>query len=99
MNDGEYNHLMGRIIGAAIEVRGELGCGLLESIYSHCLVKELRSCGLVFQKEVPLSICDKGEMVGKEFFIDLLVENEIVLELKAVAAVIAWSMAGCKHGN
>ncbi len=88
MDDKEYNQLTGRIIGAAIEVHRQLGCGLLESVYSHCMVKELRSRGLTVQREVPLTIQYKGEELGKDFFIDLLVEGEVILELKAVETVI-----------
>jgi GxxExxY protein len=52
------------------------------------MVKELRSRGMIVYQEVPLTVHYKGELLEKQFFIDLLVENEIILELKAVETVI-----------
>ena len=83
-----FDLLTEKIIGAAIEVHKQLGCGLLESVYAHCMVKELRSRGIVVYQEVPLAIHYKGELLEKEFFIDLLIEDAIILELKAVETVI-----------
>ncbi len=80
----EYNIVTGAIIGAAIEVHKVLGPGLLESVYEYCLVKELRERDLHVQQQVCLPVFYKGESVGKEFFIDLLVENEVIVELKAI---------------
>jgi GxxExxY protein len=88
MKEVELNKVTGTIIGAAIEVHRHLGCGLLESVYAHCMVEELRSRGLQVQQEVPIPVQYKGITLDKEFFIDLLVEKEIVLELKAVETVI-----------
>lgn len=88
MDKNGYDQLTRRIIGAAIEVHRQLGCGLLESVYSNCMVKELSSRGLIAHQQVPLPIRYKGELLEKDFFIDLLVENEIILELKAVESII-----------
>jgi GxxExxY protein len=73
-----------KIIDAAMQVHRELGPGLLESVYEVCLIEELRNRGLEVQCQVRLPIVYKGNELKKEFIIDLLVENKIVIELKAV---------------
>jgi len=79
-----YNKLGNLIIDAAMQVHRELGPGLLESVYEVCLIEELRNRGLNVQSQVRLPIVYKGKELNKEFIIDLLVENKIVIELKAV---------------
>jgi GxxExxY protein len=88
MDKKSFDLLTEKIIGAAIEVHKQLGCGLLESVYAHCMVKELRSRGMIVYQEVPLAVHYKGELLEKEFYIDLLIEDAIILELKAVETVI-----------
>lgn len=84
----KLNALSSLIIGAAIEVHNHLGPGLLESVYSRCLQRELREKGLVVVAEVPVPIYYKGEKIQEEGFrIDLLVENTIVVELKSVKKI------------
>jgi GxxExxY protein len=73
-----------KIVDAAMQVHRELGPGLLESVYEVCLIEELRNRGLEVQCQVRLPIVYKGKELKKEFIIDLLVENKIVIELKAV---------------
>lgn len=84
----DYNRLTDSIISAAIEVHKELGPGLLESVYEVCLVSVLRSKGISVKKQVILPVFFKGEQLEKEFVIDILVENTIVLELKSVEAIL-----------
>lgn len=84
MTKEEYNNLSSAIIGAAIEVHKELGSGLLESVYEHCLMSELKRKKIKAKSQVKLPIVYKDEKLDKDFFIDILVENEIVIELKAV---------------
>lgn len=84
----DYNRLTDTIISAAIEVHKELGPGLLESVYEVCLVSVLRSKGISVKKQVTLPVFFKGEQLEKEFVIDILVENRIVLELKSVEAIL-----------
>jgi len=84
MTTTQLDFLSKRIIGTAIEVHKELGPGLLESVYEFCLVKELHRRGLQTKKQHKLPLHYKGEKLEKEFIIDILVENEIVLELKCV---------------
>lgn len=73
-----------KIIGCAIEVHKHLGPGLLESVYHSCLFDELENAGLWVQSRVKLPVNYKGKELGDLLEIDLLVENAIVVELKAV---------------
>jgi GxxExxY protein len=72
------------IIGAAIEVHRQLGPGLLESAYEECLCHELRLRGRAFERQVELPICYKGLQLDCGYRLDILVENAVILELKAV---------------
>ena len=74
-----------RIIGCALEVHHHLGPGLLESIYEECMCKELTSAGIAHARQQPIAIRYKGENIACEYRLDLVVEQEIVVELKAVA--------------
>ena len=78
------NQLSSIIIGAAIEVHTALGPGLLESAYRDCLMFELQEQGLMVQKEVPMPITYKSLHIDHGYRMDLLVENKVVVELKAV---------------
>jgi GxxExxY protein len=84
LNKEGINRLSGIILDSAIEVHKQLGPGLLESVYEVCLCKELELRNVKFLKQVPLPIIYKGEPLNYEFRIDILVENEIVIELKSV---------------
>ena len=75
--------ITGEIIGAAIEVHRELGPGLLESAYQECLSHELNLRGISFQREVQLPVEYKGTRLDCGYRIDILVEDQIILELKA----------------
>ena len=78
------NDISEQIIGAAIEVHKYLGPGLLESVYEICLIEELEQRGLTVQQQVRLPLYYKDQLTKKFFVIDLLVENEVIIELKAV---------------
>jgi len=88
MAELEYNNISKRIINAAIEVHKELGAGLLESVYEYCLLDELKRNGLRAERQVQLPLNYKGNKLDKEFVIDVLVENKIVLELKSVETIL-----------
>lgn len=88
MDELTYNRLSNKIISACIEVHRELGPGLLESVYEECLAYELRSMGLYVERQVEIPVMYKGRETNKTFFMDLLVEDLIVLELKAVETVL-----------
>ena len=75
--------LSGRIIGAAIRVHEALGPGFLESVYEEALGIELTAQGIKFQRQLPVPIQYRGQVVG-EHRLDLLVEGMVVVELKAV---------------
>jgi GxxExxY protein len=77
------NQLSSQIIGAAIEVHKQLGPGLLESAYEECLCYELKLRGLSFERQKPVPIEYKGTKLDCGYRLDVLVENQIVLELKA----------------
>ena len=77
------NILTEKIIGCAIEVHRNLGPGLLESIYEKALCYEFGATGLQYKNQVVIPIVYKGTSLG-EHRIDLLVEDEIIVELKAV---------------
>jgi GxxExxY protein len=88
MNLNDYNSITQTIIGSAIEVHRELGPGLMESVYEVCLLKLLRDAGLKVEKQVSLPVYFKGEELDKQFIIDVLVEKEIILELKSVEVLL-----------
>ena len=81
------NQLSNTIIGAAIEVHREFGPGLLESVYEECLKIELESQGLNVQSQIDLPLIYKGIKIEKDYRIDLLVNDEFILELKAVESL------------
>jgi GxxExxY protein len=77
-----------RIIGLGIKVHRKLGPGLLESVYQHCLCWELEHDGLPFEQGVPLSITYEGMQIDKGYRADIIVNNTVLLELKAVESVL-----------
>lgn len=79
----ELEDVTGRIIGAAIEVHRELGPGFLEAIYEAALVVEFRIQGIPFIRQQPLPVAYRGVEVGLHR-LDLLVDDLIIVELKAV---------------
>ncbi|MCI6081152.1 MAG: GxxExxY protein [Prevotella sp.] len=78
--------LTGKIIHAAYTVHNILKFGFLESVYQKALKKELVSMGLKCECEKPLDVYYKGEIVG-HFVTDILVEDSVIIELKAVKAL------------
>ncbi len=80
----EFEELTGKIIGAAIEVHRQLGPGFVESIYENALVYELRKRGLKVEQQLETPVFYDDVEVGKHR-LDLLVEGEIVIDLKAVS--------------
>ena len=83
------NELTQTIIGAAIEVHCALGPGLLESAYEECLCKELTLQQISFERQRPLPLEYKGVKLECGYRLDLLVEDTVVLEVKAVDAIIS----------
>jgi GxxExxY protein len=77
------NQITDQIIGCAIEVHRTLGPGLLESVYEKALCFEMKHTNLNFANQVAIPILYKGQSLG-DHRLDLLVENQIIVELKAV---------------
>jgi GxxExxY protein len=84
MDKKRFEYLASQIFQAALEVHKALGPGLLESVYVFALVKELNLRGIFVELHVKVPLFYKGFDTGKEFYIDVLVEHEIILEIKAV---------------
>jgi GxxExxY protein len=87
MSREEANRLSGVIIGAAITVHRELGPGLLESAYEACLMYELSREGIQVERQVPQPLIYKGITLDCGYRLDLLVEDLVIVELKAVEAL------------
>ncbi len=71
------------INGAVFEVNKVLGAGFLEKVYENALIEELKARGIKAESQVPIKVQYKEKIVG-EYFADILVENKIILEIKAV---------------
>jgi GxxExxY protein len=80
----EINEVTGLIVDAAMKVHSALGPGLLESVYQKCLIHELSKHGLRVESQVWLPVFYDGREIEGGYRIDLLVENDIVVELKVV---------------
>ena len=79
--------LAGKVIGLAMKVHSTLGAGFLESVYHKAVAHELQKAGMQFESEKPLNVLYDGTSVG-EFTANLLVENELIVELKAVQSLV-----------
>jgi len=80
----DFSELSHRVIGCAIEVHRHLDPGLLEATYQQCLAHELHLQSIAFQIECPLPVTYKGVHLDCGYRIDLLVEKELIIELKSV---------------
>lgn len=80
----EINQITEKIIGSAIEVHRNLGPGLLESAYEECLAYELQNAGFNIQRQKAVPVIYKDVKLDCGYRIDILVENNVVLELKTV---------------
>lgn len=96
-----------QIIGAAMEVHRQLGPGLMENVYQVCLAHELDLRGVRYQREKPLPIVYKGTQLDCGYRLDFLVEDKVVVELKAVEQLLPiheaqlltyLKISGCKVG-
>jgi GxxExxY protein len=73
-----------KIIGAAIEVHKELGCGLLESIYEEALCYEFELRGIEYERQVEIDVVYKGKVI-KGQRVDILVEKQVIVEIKSLS--------------
>jgi len=87
MEKEELNRLGGIILDSCIMVHRELGPGLLESAYTCALAKELQLRGINFRTQVPFDFQYKGSSLGKVYVLDVLVEEEIIIEIKSVDVI------------
>ena len=83
-----HTSLTQKVIGCAIEVHRTLGPGLLEIVYETCLCRELALAGIGFVRQQKLPILYKGEPVDCDLKIDVIVEQSLVLEVKAVQQIL-----------
>ena len=78
-----------QIVNAGYRVHKELGPGLMESVYQFCFMEELRIRGIKANQEVFQPLYYRGNKLNKDFRLDILVENEIIIEIKAVEVLLA----------
>lgn len=85
-----------KVIGAVFEVANTLGAGFPEKVYERALVRELRLRGIRVQAQASLEVCYKGESVGS-YLADMVVEDELVVELKCADRLGAEHIAQCMN--
>src|SRR5579863_6770012 len=84
----ENDPLTEKVIGSAIEIHRQLGPGLLESAYEECLCFELQDAGLTVRRQVPLPVVYKSVRLSCGYRLDLIVEDQLILELKTVEKLL-----------
>jgi GxxExxY protein len=77
-----------RVIGLAIEVHRLTGPGMLESVYEGCLCYELGQAGITFERQAGIPVAYKGVQFDEGFRADILVERQLIIEIKAVATIL-----------
>jgi GxxExxY protein len=82
-----------QIVDAGFRVHKELGPGLLESIYQFCFMEELKVRGIKAEQEVFVQLFYLGNLLNKDFRLDIIVENEIIIELKSVEILLPIHIA------
>ena len=107
LTEKEENGLTGKIIGAAIDVHRVLGPGLLESAYETCLVYELRLRKLKVESQKAMPVFYKDVMLDCGYRVDLVVEDQVIVEIKSVAGIATiheaqlmsyLKLSDCKYG-
>lgn len=83
----DFDEIKYQVRGAAMEVYSYFGPGLLESVYEKAMIREIELRGLKVQSQVNIPILYKGAPVGDDLRIDLLVEDELIVELKSVEEI------------
>jgi GxxExxY protein len=84
----DLNEISGQIVDAAMKVHSALGPGLLENAYEACLKHELDKRGMETKQQVGLPLIYEGVQINLGYRLDLLVENEVVVELKTVDKIM-----------
>ena len=107
LTENQENTLTGKIIGAAIDIHRALGPGLLESAYEACLVYELRLRKMKVESQKALPVFYKDVMLDCGYRADLIVEDQVIVEIKSVANIVAiheaqllsyLKLSDCKYG-
>ena len=88
MSKEEYERIAKEVFFASLEVHKIMGPGLLESVYELCLMKELQLGNIFAENQVSIPLDYKGFSLSKDFRMDILVEREIILELKTVECLL-----------
>lgn len=88
MTEEELNSISGIVVDSAIQVHRALGPGLLESAYEACLIAELEDRGLRVESQIILPIVYRSVSLGSGYRLDLLVQDEVIVEVKSVAALL-----------
>ena len=83
----DVNDVTGAVLEAAFTVHSEMGPGLLEHVYRHCLAHELRSQGYDAKEEVKVPVVYKGEIMDIGFRADIIVEQKVIVETKAIQSL------------
>ena len=83
----DINVLTNKVLGLAFEVHTQLGAGLLESTYESCLFYELKENNINVERQKKLPIIYKGIQLDTDYRIDLLIDNQLIIELKSVEAL------------
>jgi len=96
MSDLLYGDLCSQLVGAAMEVHRVLGPGFLEAVYESALAHELKLRGIPFCRQVGIKVRYKDLVIG-EYRIDLLIDEKVVLEIKAVSALNSAHEAQAHH--
>ena len=103
MKEEDLNNLSKIIIGIAIDVHNALGPGLLESAYKECLFYKINQSGIWVEKEKPIPLVYEKINLDCGYRVDLLVNNQLVLEIKSVEAIndihLAQALTYLKIGN
>ena len=81
---GDVERVASAVVDAVVVVYRELGPGLLESVYEACLCRELHGRGVGFAKQVPVPVVYRGARLDADLRLDLLVEDSVIVEVKAV---------------
>lgn len=84
MNKETIEYFASQVVDAGYRIHKEMGPGLLESVYQQCFLKEMKFRNISVQQEVLVPLFYLGEPCNKDFRLDLLVENEIIIEIKSV---------------
>ena len=84
----KFDELSNKVIGCALEVHKTLGPGLLESTYQKCFSSELSQANIGHQVQKSMPVCYKGILIDCGYRIDILVENRLIVELKAIDKIL-----------